>query len=269
MRRVLSSEPVARGCTPARRTIERYDDGTSAFRKEATDESTAAWLREEKRIYDVLNEDFLPRFLGWREDPPTMWLEDLSSAAWPPPWDRARVEAVLSVLKRLHSLDPPRGIKSLTAMRSELQGWRKVAENPEPFLRLGLCTESWLRSALPVLQRAESEAELDGSSLLHLDIRSDNLCFADRVVLVDWNWASVGNPEFDLAFWLPSLEVEGGARPDEILPEAPELAAVVSGFLAAHAGRPDIPTAPRVREIQRTQLRTALPWAARALGLAR
>jgi hypothetical protein len=41
----------------------------------------------------------------------------------------------------------------------------------------------------------------------------------------------------------------------------------MSGFFAARAGLPPIPTAPHVREVQLAQLRTALPWAARALGL--
>ena len=50
-----------------------------------------------------------------------------------------------------------------------------------------------------------------GEAFLHLDVRSDNICIADgRAVLVDWNWASLGNPRVDLAFWLPSLSHEGG-----------------------------------------------------------
>jgi aminoglycoside phosphotransferase (APT) family kinase protein len=42
-------------------------------------------------------------------------------------------------------------------------------------------------------------------------VRSDNICIGDGgATLVDWNWASVGNPRVDLAFWLPSLHFEGG-----------------------------------------------------------
>ncbi|MGH3031166.1 MAG: hypothetical protein ACRDNE_10445 [Gaiellaceae bacterium] len=70
-----------------------------------------------------------------------------------------------------------------------------------------------------------------------------------------------------MAAWLPSLEAEGGPPPEALLPEAPEAAAFMSGFFAARAGLPPIPTAPHVREIQLAQLLTALPWAARALGL--
>jgi hypothetical protein len=77
----------------------------------------------------------------------------------------------------------------------------------------------------------------------------------------------VSNPQLDLGFWLPSLAYEGGPAPERILPDAPEVAAWVAGFFAARAGLPGISDAPRVRLVQRQQLATALPWAARALGL--
>ena len=123
-------------------------------------------------------------------------------------------------------------------------------------------------NALPVLLRTAEEAELAGDELLHLDVRSDNLCFLDsRAVLVDWNLACVGNGWFDVAFWLPSLRLEGGPEPDEVLPDAGALAATVAGFFAAHAGLPPPEGAPTVREFQRRQVEVALPWAARELDL--
>ncbi|HEV2472315.1 MAG TPA: hypothetical protein VGS41_06605 [Chthonomonadales bacterium] len=60
---------------------------------------------------------------------------------------------------------------------------------------------------------------------------------------------------------------EGGPAPENLLPDAPEIAAWVSGDFAARAGLPGIPDAPRVRGVQLLQLREALPWAARACGL--
>jgi hypothetical protein len=47
----------------------------------------------------------------------------------------------------------------------------------------------------------------------------------------------------------------------------PELVAYVAGFFASRAGQPVLPHAPLVRSIQLQQLKTALPWATRALGL--
>jgi thiamine kinase-like enzyme len=116
---------------------------------------------------------------------------------------------------------------------------------------------------------AEAQAQLAGDNLVHFDVRSDNLCFVgDRVVLVDWNWACRGNSTVDIAAWLPSLHLEGGPLPETILPGEPCLAAAISGYFAARAGRPaQNSQEARVRALQFAQLRVALPWAVRALAL--
>ena len=87
------------------------------------------------------------------------------------------------------------------------------------------------------------------------------------MLVIDWNFTCRGNGLLDLAFWLPSLHAEGGPEPERALPDAPGWAALIAEFFACRAGLPTIPTAPRVREVQLAQLRTALPWAVRALGL--
>lgn len=48
---------------------------------------------------------------------------------------------------------------------------------------------------------------------------------------------------------------------------APGLVSAIAGFLAARAGLPEPPFATSLRELQLGQLRVALPWAARELGL--
>ena len=153
-------------------------------------------------------------------------------------------------------------------MKQRGDDWRDVATDPAPFLALGLCSAAWLDAALPILADAAAAAPLAGDALTHGDIRSDNVCFRDgRAIVIDWNHAALGNPDADIAFWLPSLHEEGGPAPEAILPDAPGLAAWVAGFFCAHAGGPPIPDAPHVRPLQVRQSRTALPWAARALGL--
>jgi len=89
----------------------------------------------------------------------------------------------------------------------------------------------------------------------------------DRVVLVDWNAARRGSALFDLASLAPSVRLEGGPLPDELVPGEGSLAALQSGYFAANAGLRPIADAPLVRHIQLRQLRVALPWAARLLGL--
>jgi hypothetical protein len=266
--------PVTSGShTPARRWVVTLDDGSTAFVKVAVDELTASWLRDEHVVYSLLRgARFMPRYVGWYDDGahPVLALEDLSSAKWPPPWKQEGVDAVLACLVEVARTAPPDGLPLAADDHLGVRdGWREVAAHPGPFLALGLCSSDWLEGALPVLRRAGESAPLAGDALLHFDVRSDNLCFRDgRAILVDWNWASIGNPLVDVAFWLPSLAAEGGPAPEEIIPEgAAELAAACAGFFCAHASRPAIPTAPHVRPLQLKQARTALPWAARALGL--
>lgn len=268
-RRATSWRRVDRGYTAAERWVARLEDGSSAFVKAATDEDTAAWLRAEHGIYAAVRGAFLPAMLGWREGArPALVLEDLSAAAWPPPWSRERVEAVLATLAAVAAAPAP-GLASLETMRAELSGWTVVARDPAPFLALRVCTPAWLERALPALLDAQARAELAGDDLVHLDVRCDNVCFVGaRVAIVDWNWACRGRGRFDVACWLPSLEMEGGPRPDEILPDAGSYAALLAGFFAARAGLPPPRgAAPALRPLQLAQLRVALPWAARALGL--
>ena len=269
-RRTGAVRRVLGGYSAAERFVVRWREGGSAFVKAATDADTAGWLRAEHAIYSRVHAPFMPALLGWEDDGANPWMaiEDLSSAEWPPPWSPARIAAVLATMREV-AVTPHGGLESFDSRRAEFAGWPLVAGEPEPFLRLGLATDRWLSRALPVLLDAEARAKLDGDALLHNDVRSDNLCFAgDRVVLVDWNWATRGNARLDVAAWLPSLDLEGGPAPESILPDEPELASFVAGFYAAHAGLP--PPRPGLHELRALQLRmlrSSLAWASRALGL--
>ena len=268
----LGAQPVRRifggGYTLMEHWLVELADGTRAFAKVAVDEPTAGFLRDEHRIYSVLEASFLPRFLGWDDDGarPILLLEDLTGAYWPPPWRPGDIELVREALAEIHALPPPDGLQKLVA--DDLHTWREVEEAPEPFLGLGLCSAEWLEQALPELIAATDRCDISGGAFVHLDVRSDNICIADgRAKLVDWNWASVGNPRVDFAFWLASVSLEGGPPPGELMPDAGDLTAVVSGFFAPIAGLPPPDGAPKVRAVQLAQLEVALPWAVDVLGL--
>lgn len=269
---VVDRRPAAGGYTPAERWMVRLADGRSAFVKAAVNDLTAVWLRKEYRMYaDLHAAPFMAELLGWADEDggPMLILEDLSACAWPPPWTDARVAAVVESLERVAATPPPKWLFGTTTTLGIAGGWARVAEDSAPLLRTGVVTAEWLREALPTLLGVDSEAVLAGHRLCHFDVRSDNLCFRPdgSVVLVDWNLAEVGNPRLDLAFWLPSLSLEGGPAPEAILPDAAPEAAVVAGYFASRCGLPEIPEAPRVRAAQRRQLTVALPWACREMGL--
>jgi hypothetical protein len=243
-------------------------DGTrTAFVKVGATELTARWFRIEARNYEALSGSWLPRVLGFADgERPVLALEDLSDATWPPPWTDEGVELVLEAMHAYHATEPPQHLVHLEEDRGS--DWREVADDPAPFLSLGLCSAAWLERALPALEAAAAAAPLAGESLIHLDMRSDNVCFRDgRAIVIDWNHATIANPDADIAFWLPSLHAEGGPAPDRILHDAPGLASWVAGYFCANGGLPGFPEAPHVRPMQVAQARTALPWAARALGL--
>jgi hypothetical protein len=266
---VVTATAAARGYTNNARWIVGLADGRSAFVKQAVDGPTQEWLRREQRAYAHLDGPWLPQMLAWEDgEQPMLVLEDLSGHVWPPPWTAERVEAVKRALADIARQPVPPGAGRLVKRDYTVGGWPEVARDPAPLLGLGLCDAGWLDAALPRLVEAADPALLEGEQLCHLDVRSDNLCFRDgQAVLIDWNHAARGNPELDVAFWLPSLHAEGGPPPTEVATVDPGVVAFVAGFFASRAGLPVIPQAPQVREIQRVQLEIALPWAAAALGL--
>lgn len=270
--RPASMKAITRGYTSAHRLIVHFPDETSAFVKASTDDLTANWLRVEHGVYEQLHAEFMPRMLGWFDNgtDAIIVLEDLSRGLWPHSWTNEMITSVLSTLDKVKNSNPlPVGLPSLDTMRSDFASWRLVQKDPKPFLSLKLCSESWLNAALPKLIEGDEKAHLEGTQLVHLDIRSDNICFIDdnRVVFVDWNWSCVGNADIDVLFWLPSVAMEGGPLPDQIANAEPHLVALITGFWAYRAGQPPPSKNSDVRKIQLKQLEVALPWCARILGL--
>lgn len=274
--RVVSTEPVhGRGYTHNRRERVRLDDGRSVFVKAAVDELSAGWLRLEHVVYAAVAAPFMPGFLGYDEKSglPLLVIEDLSDAHWPPPWREGDIDQVRSTLDAVAATRVPDGLTSIGEWKAEwLSCWRAVRDDPEPFLATGVASREWLESNLPAVEAAAERAPVaDGSSLLHLDVRSDNLALTERgAVLIDWNWASGGNPLLDLVAWAPSLSIETGMRPEDVVDAegVGEMAALIAGVWASVAGLPPPPTAEqRLRDAQLAALRICLPWACRRLGI--
>lgn len=117
-----------------------------------------------------------------------------------------------------------------------------------------------------------------GDTLVHTDVRDDNLLFADdgRVYLCDWNWPVVG------ADWLDSLLLLIGPRGDgldvdahvadhpllaDIDPESIDIVlALVTGYFLKSAGEPAPPTSPFMREGQRWQGEVCWQWLSERRG---
>ena len=273
IQKLMASPPVEwrtlrKGHTAAETWLMRFESGKSAFVKHATDEQTTSWLKSERAVYRAVQGDFLPDLLGWDGgDFPILILEDLSHAGTVPPWTEDAIERVFALLEVLARTKLPNSFRSLTDYPEPFDGWHQIARAPAPFLRLGLVSPRWLDAALPALLKAEAAADLSGDSLVHTDLRSDNIFFhRNLTMLIDWNWACRGNPKFDLVSWLPSLHTEGGPKPWEFTVDEPNLIALQAGYLAHRVATPPHDNE-SIRRLQEKQLRSALPWAAKALGL--
>lgn len=266
--RVESYSRVERGYTPSLRLLCATNAG-SFFVKIGTTPSTSWNINREIHVYNRLRGDFMPQLVAWEEheSEPILITEDLSMHHWPPPWNEKLINLTLAQIDALHNTSAE--IENFAEVHEALgPNWRALSESPGPFLSLEIADAQWLEDALPSLISYEEKCPTEGESLTHWDLRSDNICFTERrAIFVDWNGACLSNPRLDLGFWLPSLACEGGPLPEKILPDAPEVAAWVSGYFAARAGLPEISDAPRVRQVQRQQLGTALAWAVRALAL--
>jgi hypothetical protein len=240
-----------------------FADGTNAFLKCGHIPPSPDWIRDEHAVFQAMRGPFMPTFLAFEDgDRPLLVLDDLMPAYWPPPWREGDVDLVLEALAEVAAAEVKASLPRVEEVH--LNDWYEIERDPQPFLSTGLRDATWLERMLPELIAAADAAPVHGDALCHCDVRSDNLCVKDgRAVLVDWNHARLGNPEYDIAFWLPSLVLEHGPRPDRF--GVNELAPLVAGFFAARAGLPKPAGAPRVREFQRAQADVALDWTERVL----
>jgi hypothetical protein len=211
-----------------------------------------------------------------------------------PPWTPGTVAQAIALIAAFHAATPAHAEDALKDLRvSDLLGrsrnWHSLRERAsrDGFVALFAdkdAAQAWLDSHLDdLVARAAHVADCGGPhGWIHADIRSDNLIFAagGRVVLVDWPVLSFGPQLLDIAFFLPSLEGEGGPRCADglkLYEDAADVrfaaddvalaAASVAGFFAARAGEPQIAALPRLRGVQKLQLFPALDWMCDALGI--
>lgn len=189
------------------------------------------------------------------------------------PWDPAELDRVTSALEAIHvALTPSPAAHLETAQRFFTHffgGWAELAGATDT---PGL--DPWCRAHLSDLAALEARwpEAIDGPTLVHGDIRSDNILMGPAgPVFVDWPHAAVGNPVFDVVAWAPSVVLEGGPRPEDLLgahrqsraadPEVVSvLVAAVSGFFVSHSLRPPPAGLPTLRPFQAAQGEVALAW---------
>ncbi|HEY4018715.1 MAG TPA: phosphotransferase [Pseudonocardiaceae bacterium] len=199
-------------------------------------------------------------------------IEDVEGRSPAMPWRAEEFAMVLDALGTLsRALTPsPIAVAPIEQAHAELFGrWRAFAEDPVGVERL----PDWAADQLDLLVELESAAAeaSRGETLLHADLRADNmLCTDQGVVFVDWPHACVGAAWIDLLALLPSVGMQGGPDPETVWQRAigavadPDavnavLAAIV-GFFLVGSLQPAPPNLPTIRTFQRLQGDVALGW---------
>ena len=260
----LADLPEAGGYTPALRQLATLADGSTAFVKTPTNDVTRFMLLAEIAAYEAIGpQPFCPRVLD--ASPERLVLEDLRHGHWPPPWRDGDITRVLDTMRLVAETCVPSLPSFETCQAGNVRQWADVDVDAVAALGFDGALVARLTDAG---REIDASARFDGDALLHMDLRSDNLCIVDdeRVVLVDWNGACRGEAGIDEVCWAPSLALEGGPEPWALLPDAAlHHVAFVTGYFASRAPLPPIPDALGVRPFQLAQLRICLPWFARLL----
>lgn len=267
---IVKWTPVQGGYSAAGLWVIATNSGVKRFVKAATSDNTARFLREEAVVYENLVSPFMPEVEAWVDDGdrPFLIIEDLSDLHWPPPWSSTDIQAVREVCDAIATASHPPGLGREAQAALDHMFWTEIAATPNAIYGLGVASPAWFEDVFPVLIEIEKTAVLTGDGFVHGDIRSDNLCVGEQVKVIDWNWAFVGNPMVDVVAWLPSLHLEGGPAPWELLEGQVPLVARLAGYFLQHATlrpRPDVRDG--VRHFQRAQGTIALQWLAHELDL--
>jgi Ser/Thr protein kinase RdoA (MazF antagonist) len=270
------------GFSPGVAARLRLEDGRRAFVKAVGSEpnpDSPRFHRSEARVAAALPpETPAPKFLFAHDDGDWVALvfEDVDGHEPEMPWRRDELDRVLEALTDLSQALTPAPIDAppLTERYGELfQGWRLLAEEAPKSL------DHWAAERLDVLAELESrwEKASAGETLLHADIRADNILLTDeRVVFVDWPHVSLGAAWVDLLAFLPSVAMQGGPKPWELFDDhlvaraaakedVDAVLAALAGFFVQRSMLPPPPGLPTLREFQRAQGTESLAWLRRRL----
>ena len=258
------------------------DDGRRVFVKavsETANPDTPGIHRREAEVVAALPpEAAVPRLLwtydegGWV----ALGLTDIEGQVPTQPWRDGELTLVIDGLRRLHEVLTPSPLASSTvaeAFASHIRGWGELQSTQAAGL------DAWSTRNLGQLVDLEATAPamLSGHTLLNFDVRADNILIAhDKAFFVDWPWARIGPPFVEWLALAPSVHMQGGPRPEELLRRVPlgdvsteaitAILASLTGYFLAYSRRPPPPGIPTVRAFQAAQGEIALEWLQRRTG---
>ena len=288
---VISADSQRTGFSPGVAARLRLADGRRLFFKAVGPEpnaESAGMHRREARIVSALpNNAPVPR-LRWSFDAGEQgWVvlvfDEVHGRHPAEPWRTDELDRVLDGLGQLaEMLTPsPRAAGEVSsaaeALSTDICGWQRLRnEQSSELERL----DAWSRRHLERLADLEAlaPAAVTGDTLLHFDVRADNLLLApEHVWFFDWPHARTGAAWLDVVGFAPSVTMQGGPPPEEVIahyaacrsadPQAVTAAvAAIAGYFTRQSLQPPPPGLPTVRAFQAAQGVVARDWLALRTG---
>jgi aminoglycoside phosphotransferase (APT) family kinase protein len=275
---VVGASSRSGGFSPALASVLALADGRAVFAKAssvARSEFAVAAIRRECEVLAALPASVpAPALITSYDDGEWVALVTEAIDGHNPvqPWDQGELKRFLAAATILAASLTPSPIVAapFAEFVDEFTQWRQV----DP---ARLDTE--FRTHLDALIDLESgwvEA-VDGTSLLHGDLRSDNFVLTeDSFAVVDWPSVAIGAPWLDLLYALPSIAMHGGGDIDALWRDHPlstgvdddAVNAAIAGATGLFIGRslkPPVPFLPTIRQFQRAQGIAAFTWLARRM----
>lgn len=264
------------GFSPGLAARVRTRDGRRCFVKAVSEDAnpdTPHMHRREAEVVAALPPEAAVPRLQWAYDEGgwvALGFEDIEGRMPAQPWRPDELRLVVDGLRQLHDSLTPAPIASETAAQgfaTHIKGWDELKASHEARL------DPWAIRNLNRLLELEAHAPkaVEGRTLLNFDIRADNLLIASgKVYFVDWPWARIGAPFVEWLGLAPSVYMQGGPKPEELLRMVPlgevddgainAVIASLTGYFLAHSRRPPPQGIPTVRAFQAAQGDVALMW---------
>ncbi|HEX6360285.1 aminoglycoside phosphotransferase family protein [Actinophytocola sp.] len=266
---VVDAVSQSGGFSPGTADRVRTARGRRAFVKAvspAQNEHSPNMLRRESQVTAALPPEApTPAVLGTYDDGDwvALVLTDVEGRHPDTPWRPDQLASVLAALDELTRIPPPAGTPTARDyLESDFTGWHRIRADPPSTL------DGWTAANLDDLCRLAERGivALAGDTLVHADIRADNLLIDPHgtVTVVDWPHACRGPAWLDTLMLLFNVRLHGG-RPDLVTVEADRgdlvgVLAGLGGFFADAARHPPPVGLPSLREFQQAQADVVVSW---------
>jgi hypothetical protein len=285
---VVGASPRSGGFSPGPAAVVTCADGSRAFVKAVgtpLNQDTPCLMRAEAAVAGALPPSLpVPRLRAHVEwaDGPEEWValvfDEVDGAPPPLPWTAGTaaqaMAGVAGFARRATPCPIPAARPAAELLAAELSAWRVLAERPPADLTPAeLDRLDWLAD---VPLRLAARGGLDGDTLLHLDLRADNLLLSPSrgVILLDWAWACRGASWVDPVVLALDMAVQGGLDPEHLVARVPPVAAAdprditdlvagLAGLWASAMRKPAPSGIPTLRAFQARFHRAAWDWVVR------